>query len=155
MCARWSSERAGVDTDVRLRFANSEDLGRVETFYDSMSYGGGVRDSDLVLVADDSRDIVAAVRLCEEQGELVLRGMYVREDFQRRGLGTEMLHRLVPHLASRRCWCVPFEHLTGFYGQVGFRTANTETAPAFLRDRLERYRREGMEVTLVVRSSSE
>lgn len=136
---------------MQLRIAIPEDRPRVEALYESMGYRGRVHDSDRVLVADDGGDVVGVVRLCEEHGELVLRGMYIRPHYQRGGLGSEMLQRLTPRIGSRRCCCVPFTHLMGFYGKVGFRAADLEKAPGFLRDRIASYRRAGMEVTLMMR----
>jgi GNAT superfamily N-acetyltransferase len=130
----------------------TEGIGRVEAFYDVVGYHGGVHPSDLVLTINDNQEIVGAVRLCEEESELVLSGMYIREDHQGRGLGTEMLHRLQGHIGSRICWCLPFSHLTEFYCQVGFQPVGTIEIPGFLRDRQAQYLREGLDVTLMVRS---
>ncbi len=139
---------------MQMRVLNAGDLGRVRDFYDRMGYHGDVRASDLVLAAEDGGELIGAVRLCEEEGERVLRGMYIRRDHQRSGLGTEMLNRLVAFLGARRCWCVPFDHLTGFYGKAGFRTADRMEAPEFLRIRLATYRERGMKVTLMVREGA-
>jgi N-acetylglutamate synthase-like GNAT family acetyltransferase len=136
-----------------LRRADKTDLGRIAAFYRAMGYHGGFLASDLVLLVEDGRVIVGVVRLCEEENELVLRGMYVKEEHQRRGLGTRMLDGLDLSRETRRCWCVPFEHLTGFYARAGFEPADVDKAPRFLRDRLAGYRRRGMDVTLMVRSS--
>lgn len=136
---------------MQIKVMEAEDLSQVEAFYDVMKYSGSIRATDLVLVANDGQELIGAARLCEEEEELVLRGMYIREDYRRSGLGTEMLHGLEQLLGSRRCWCVAFSHLKGFYSQVDFQPADLVEAPRFLRDRLERYRREGMNVRLLVR----
>ena len=103
---------------MHINKLQTEDIAQVEALYGLVGYHGGVHPSDLVLTIKDNQEIVGAVRLCEEESELVLRGMYILEDHRGRGPGTEMLHRLQGHIGSRICWFVPFSHLTKLYGQI-------------------------------------
>jgi hypothetical protein len=43
-------------------------------------------------------------------------------------------------LGEQRCFCIPYAHLTDFYGRIGFEVAEPQPAPAFLAERLESYR---------------
>jgi len=53
--------------------APREALGEIAAFYAAAGYGAGVADGDTVLVARRDGALVGAVRLCEENGVLVLR----------------------------------------------------------------------------------
>jgi GNAT superfamily N-acetyltransferase len=77
--------------------------------------------------------------------------MRIAEPWQRRGLGTRMLHVIAKWLAHRDCYCVPYSHLTGFYSQIGFAKITPEAAPPFLAARLKDYKNQGLDVTLTAR----
>ncbi|WP_137936829.1 GNAT family N-acetyltransferase [Chitinivorax sp. B] len=95
--------------------------------------------------------LVGCVRLCQEQGQSVLRGMQVLPSHQRQGIGRRLLATLVQSLDSEICYCVPYQHLLDFYAQAGFRSWPLNTAPAFLSERVARYRSEGLSVDLMAR----
>ena len=75
-----------------------------------------------------------------EEGAQVLRTMRVRPDAQRRGVGRAMLDRFAGMLGPGACYCLPFAHLTGFYGLVGFEEVAAEHLPPHLARRLAEYR---------------
>ena len=54
-----------------------------------------IGESDRLFVSELAGVIVGAVRLCQDEGVLVLRGMRVRGTVQRQGVGTHLLQRLV------------------------------------------------------------
>lgn len=68
-----------------------------------------------------------------------------------RRIGTQLLRAFVSRLAGRECYCTPYSHLVEFYGRAGFEPCREDAAPAFLRDRLARYRDEGLDVLLMRR----
>jgi GNAT superfamily N-acetyltransferase len=94
---------------------------------------------------------VGIVRVAEEQGTLVLRGMRIAEHVRRQRLGIRMLEALAEWLQDRECYCVPYPHLVGFYGQIGFTIIEPVAAPLFLAERLVDYRRNGEDVILMRR----
>ncbi|MBN2526143.1 MAG: GNAT family N-acetyltransferase [Deltaproteobacteria bacterium] len=96
--------------------------------------------------------IVGAVRLCFEQGYSVLRGMYVLKEKQGMGVGSALLVAAVEELGNRECWCIPYTHLIGFYGQAGFVKVTRRSAPEFLQDRLANYKATGKSVVAMVRN---
>jgi GNAT superfamily N-acetyltransferase len=114
-------------------------LGGVNEFYKTVGYGGGVSDADVTLAANVNGRLVGAVRLCEEAGVIVLRGMQVDPEFQRKGIGRTLLTHCIPYLNHGTAYCLPYEHLVEFYGQGGFALAPLEMLPEFLARRLAGY----------------
>ena len=57
-------------------------------------------------------------------------------------------------LGGEECYCVPYAHLVAFYGRAGFEVVPPGGGPPFLRERVERYRSRGLDVTLMRRSPS-
>jgi predicted N-acetyltransferase YhbS len=126
---------------------------RVAEFYRRAGYAGQVQATDRVLVAIEADQWVGIVRLALEGGVTVLRGMRVLAAHQRRGIGQQLLWAACDALDGRPCYCLPYAHLTAFYGQAGFRELDPQDAPAFLAERLADYRRRRPEsFTLMFRS---
>jgi RimJ/RimL family protein N-acetyltransferase len=130
--------------EVTVREAGLADRERVRAFYAATASGrpGLPAAGDRVLVAEQRGEVIGAVRLCLEEGVRVLRTMRVRADAQRRGVGRALLRRFVPLLGGSACYCLPYGHLTGFYGEIGFETAGPEALPPHLAHRLAGYQAE-------------
>ena len=128
------------------------DLGAVGAFYESVGYGCALDAGDRLVVAELEGRVVAAVRLCVEEGVLVLRGMYVAAGRRGQGLGKRLLALVDEEIGPAECWCLPYEHLTGFYGHIGFAVQDPGSAPPFLADRLKTYTRQGRSVVIMCRS---
>lgn len=118
-------------------------LGAIKAFYTSCGYAGPTEPDDEVVLAKDDGEIVGVVRLVDESGVRLLRGMHVGPDVQRRGIGSRMLARFEQLLDARRVdeaflTCGP--HLEEFYGRIGFRIAGPSvTPPEFLVKRRDGY----------------
>jgi len=123
---------------MNIRWAEFGDYEAVQLFYRECGYGGGVNDSDRVAIAVEN-EIIAAVRICFEQGFKVLRGMQVAAAYQSQGLGSAILQFLDQNLGLYDCYCLPYAHLALFYGQVGFKEILPAQAPVFLAERLGNY----------------
>ena len=80
--------------------------------------------------------------------------MRIAEKWRRRGIGSQMLRFLDAWLGNRECYCVPYAHLVEFYGQIAFVEIAPAAAPPFLADRLAEYRRQALNVTIMVRLAS-
>ena len=78
-------------------------------------------------------EIIGIVRLNEENGYPILRGMYVDEVHRRQGIGTKMIKALEQHLQDKESYCIPYARLKGFYQQFGYEALEFEKAPAFLK----------------------
>jgi len=77
---------------------------------------------------------------------LVLRGMRVRADVRRRGIGTHLLAEVAATIGSQTCYCIPYRWLISFYAQAGFLQVRPEEVPAFLARRHEKYMGDGLDV---------
>src|ERR1700720_2194536 len=105
---------------IEVRRAMAEDVSRAANFYAERRYGG-IRPEDAVLLAEHDGNLVGIVRLTTEEGVVVLRGMQVHPRFQRQGIGQRLLTTAAQELDGRGCFCIPYAHLVGFYGGIGFR----------------------------------
>src|SRR5438093_11995006 len=112
-------------------------------FYAERRYGGGIQPEDAVRLAERDGELVGIARLAAEEGVVVLRGMQVHPRFQRQGIGKRLLATVAHELDGRGCFCIPYAHLVGFYGGIGFHVMEPAKAPTFLRLRLEKYRDRG------------
>ena len=139
---------------VIVRHARAADRSVVERFYQEAGYGTRVSEAATVFLAELSGELVGLVRLEPEQGVVVLRGMRVASAYQRQGIGTLLLRAVDEHLGTSYCYCVPYAHLSRFYGQIGFITLSPQDAPAFLLSRLIEYRDRGLDVLLMWRGHS-
>ena len=137
---------------VLIRKAGLDEFERVLKFYRANNYEPRVNPADIISVAESGGEICGIVRLCEEEGCLVLRGMRVRIDLQRRGIGSRLLRAAEPVIGERMCFCIPHRHLRSFYAQIGFQEIRSNEAPSFLQGRYNRYRVEhGLDVILMRR----
>jgi GNAT superfamily N-acetyltransferase len=140
--------------NVTVRIAQAPDLNRIRTAYEAWGYQGGMKAEDTAWLAEVANGLIGVVRVAPENGTLVLRGMRIAEEWQRRGIGTRMLRRVGEWLCKRECYCVPYAHLTGFYGQIGFVEVTTGATPSFLAKRLTEYRRRALDVAILVRPAN-
>jgi dihydroneopterin triphosphate diphosphatase len=164
-CFSWTNREAILELPRRLgvmfdeqstggaavRHAQAGDLPRVARFYAGLGYDGGLAKDDIVLVAEVNGALVGAVRLAQEHGVRVLRGMQVAAAHQRQGVGKALLQRLVELAGAEPCYCLPYGHLTGFYGGAGFAQVSRAELPGFLQQRLEQYLANGKKVAPMVR----
>lgn len=100
-------ERAARLERVQIRQADEVDMPRLLAFYHGTGYAGGVDPADVVVLAEEEGRIIGALRLCQEQGALVLRGMRVQEEWQRQGVGTRLLQVANERIGTRTCYCLP------------------------------------------------
>jgi dihydroneopterin triphosphate diphosphatase len=164
-CFSWTNREAILELPHRLgvrlddqstsgaavRRAQDGDLPRVARFYTEAGYDGGLSKGDIVLIAEVGGALVGAVRLAQEHGVRVLRGMQVTPAHQHRGVGKALLQRLVELVGSEPCFCLLHVHLIGFYGGAGFAQANHAELPEFLQQRLEQCLAQGEKVVPMVR----
>jgi GNAT superfamily N-acetyltransferase len=136
---------------VSIRVADVAEHARARAAYEAWGYFGGVRPEDTVFLAERGGELVGVVRLTLEEGTRMLRGMQVAPAAQRQRIGSRLLAALVSQLAGEACFCVPYAHLVGFYGQGGFVEWPLDETPAFLTRRIAAYRSEGLAMTLMRR----
>jgi len=135
-----------------------ESLTEANAFYAAQGRGGTVEPNDTLVIARDEQGIAGIVRLCRERGFFSLRTMQVRVDRQRQGLGQELLQRFDEHvreLGLSELYCMPYAHLEGFYGRIGFqRMIDVSKAPEVLWNRYDKHcnRKPNSPVILMKRS---
>jgi N-acetylglutamate synthase-like GNAT family acetyltransferase len=136
---------------IRVRVGQSTDVNRLNDFYACNGASARVSPDEKWVLAEQGADVVGVVRLCNENGFLILRTMRVGESYRRRGIGAQML-RVVSALLTEDCYCLPFSYLTAFYGQIGFTVIPIEQAPVHLQDRYHQYTRGGHKIIAMKRS---
>ena len=126
------------------------ELNCVRELYRLTGYTGDVQFGDVVVGAWRGPDLVGVVRIATEEGVRMLRGMRVLPEFQRQGIGTEILGEVRLLLEGIECFAIAYAHLRDFYGRIGFCTSNEQEAPAFLRERINRYRSQNPQQTFIL-----
>ncbi len=137
--------------ETQIRVASSAERGRVVSFLRREGYPHRIDARDRHFIAERGREVVAAVRLSRTEPALVLRGMRVREDCRRRGVGRRLLALAARQIGAEICYCLPYRWLVSFYGEAGFREIAAAEAPAFLAARYARYVTSGQDVTIMRR----
>src|SRR5437868_1173136 len=135
--------RASKTMSIEVGRARAEDMSRALDFYAERRYGGGIGPEDAVLLAEHDGKLIGIVRLTAEEGVVVLRGMQVHPKFQRQGIGKRLLAAVAQELDGKGCFCIPYAHLVGFYGGIGFHVMEPAKAPTFLQRPPEKYRDRG------------
>jgi len=136
-------------SETQIRIARPDEHSRVLSVYAALGYRRTIDPANIVWLAERAEETVGIVRVAAEHGTLVLRGMRIIEHARRHRIGTRMLQAIADWLGDRECYCVPYAHLVGFYGQIGFTVLDLSAAPAFLAERVADYRRSGQEAILM------
>lgn len=138
-------------TNPTIRVARPDEYAHVLTTYEAWGYGGGVTPEDRIYLAESGGELIGIVRRTLEHEVTMLRGMQVAREWRGRGIGRLLLSALVAELGTEECICLPYTHLTDFYGSAGFVEIPEEDAPPFLRYRLAGYRTRGLSVLVMRR----
>ncbi len=131
---------------MKIGLATPSDYEDIAALYAEAGYGASPDPADLVIVAKSDGQLAGVVRLCQEHGVTVLRGMQIRIDLQRQGIGAKMLAVCWAYLDQRESYCLPYSHLVSFYGAAGFTVVNDGSLPDFLSRRLASYVSGGRDV---------
>jgi N-acetylglutamate synthase-like GNAT family acetyltransferase len=123
----------------------------VIAFLKREGYSRTVAEGDRFFISEHGGEIFGVVRLSRQDGALVLRGMRVRSDVQRQGVGTQLLYRVVLSALAEACYCIPYRWLIPFYAQAGFREVTATEVPEFLASRHLKYTNDGLDVVMMCR----
>ena len=140
---------------MKFRELEPEERPKVNAFYRLTTYRRPVSGSDRVFVAEDPDRIYGAVRIEAKDGVQVLRGMYMHPDYVRQGIGRRLLGAIESPLSKTESYCIPRDHLFGFYGRASFKVIEQHEAPSFLSERLASYIAEGLPVAIMHRPRGE
>ncbi len=126
----------------------------VNRFYKQCRYSAKAGRGETVFALRRKGVIVAALRLVDKpEGFRFLRSMCVEPGLRGQGLGLRLLQGVMPTLDRGPCYCFPFAHLESFYARVGIAKRDPEELPTFIRDAYQRYRQQGRNILVMVRSS--
>jgi len=84
----------------------------------------------------------------------MLRGMLIRADQRRSGIGKILLLEFSAFLEKekiRNVFCLPYHYLENFYQGAGFRRPEPLAVPDFLQTRMSEYNQKGYGVICMVR----
>lgn len=149
---RPATRAPGVQAAVDILPAHPLDAQAIATLYADAGYGAAVGAQDTVLVAKQGAALLGVVRLCLEDGIVVLRGMQVRRECQGQGIGARLLAACEAHMAGTETFCLPYTHLERFYATAGFVRVGAGALPDFLAQRLATYRARGQDVIAMRRA---
>ena len=110
-----------------------------EQFYQICKRSTHIELDDTLIVALSDEEPIGIVRLCFENQTYVLRTMQIHPEVQRKGIGSTILEKFNQVLNERsidQVFCMPYDHLEGFYGRIGFKKIAVDGAPEFLQKRL-------------------
>ena len=125
-----------------------------QAFYATVGYDGAIANDCTVFAARLDDRIIGVVRLAPESGVTVLRGMMIASEHQRKGIGTQMLRFMEPHLGDSDVYCLPHGWLEAFYGQIGFVKIDPLTAPNHLQERLAKQKPKHPQMIVMSRRAS-
>ena len=129
-----------------------EDLkAQVNQFYQNMGYHSGWSENELAYCFLSDNAVKGCVKVENIHGVRMLRGMYLDKDLQRKGFGTFLIKHIEPALNETTSYCLPFAHLSKFYGQIGFEKIPCENLPDFLITRFKKYQEMGHNVIAMKR----
>lgn len=126
----------------------------VDAFYEREGKSHRARPSDLFFVAVYEDIVVGLCRFCVEEGTPLLRSMVVHSSWRSRKIGSRILDAFVDYLKTNRIgptYCIPYDHLGGFYGQIGFKVISEKDAPVFLQERIKTYRKNTSDKYMLMR----
>ena len=123
----------------------------VNEFYRTMGYHSGWSDNEQAycFLADDV--VKGCVKVEKIHGIRMLRGMYLQKNLQSKGFGTLLIKHIEPVLNEATSYCLPFAHLSEFYGQIGFEKIPCESLPDFLITRFKKYQEMGHKIIAMKR----
>ena len=126
---------------INIRQAKKDELDEVISFYNSQDYKGteGMDGSEFTLVAEDDNKFIGVVRLVTENGIKVMRGMFIDEPYQRRGIGKQFISLMNEELSNSECYCICKSHLENFVSGAGFKKIEPSDAPPHLLERYQKY----------------
>lgn len=105
--------------------------------------------SDLVFIARQNNEVIAALRLCDNDNIWLLRSMCVAEACRGQGVGSFMLLHLNKVFSEKTVYCFPYVHLQDFYQRAGFIDIPLEAAPEMIRQQFNRYADKGKKIVLM------
>ena len=128
-----------LHSNVVFKIISAEESSSAEELYSQWGYDWEFNKKEKVLCSFFKGKAIGVVRICKEEQYHVLRGMFIREQYRRKGVGELMLLQAEPILNQSISYCIPNLYLIPFYSLISFNRIMPENAPDFLQKRLEVY----------------
>ncbi len=117
----------------------------VNKFYQQQRARSKAKGNERVYVTRRKLQIIAAARLADISACCFLTGVQVDNHYQRQGVAKTLLTAMLNDL-TESCYTFPYQHLTGFYQQLGFVELAQQELPLPLQQRFVRYRGQGRDI---------
>ncbi|UXI02360.1 GNAT family N-acetyltransferase [Photobacterium sp. TY1-4] len=134
--------------------ANESIRGALNQFYREQGYYSGWSHDERAFIATKNDEIIGSVKVESCHGISILRGMYIAEKYQGKGLGSDFINHIEPILNETLSYCMPLSHLGAFYGQIGFEVIYPDQLPGFLIQRYRGYENRGYRIIAMRREKS-
>ncbi len=139
-----------MQTSITVHVGNREDFDDIRAFYGRWTTKS-ILPSQRFVIAKAGQSIIGAVRLCQEDGHVIVRTMQIDDRYHRQGIGTRMLATLEPLLEPAPSYCLPYVHLPAFYSKIGFQIIPVEQAPPHLQARYHLGTTQGIQMLVMHR----
>lgn len=136
---------------MHIEEASQELKANVNEFYRSMGYHSGWSDNEQAFCFLAGNLVKGCVKVEKVHGVHMLRGMYLEKNLQGKGFGTLLIKHIELVLNETTSYCLPFAHLSEFYGQIGFEKIPCESLPDFLVTRFKKYQEMGHKIIAMKR----
>lgn len=138
---------------IKIEKKSNCNIDDIVDFYESVGYSASahIKEGNIFFTAKDEEEIIGIARLCKEEGVKTLRGMQVKKEYQRKGVGKQLLKIIDQEIGKQECWCLPHKHLENFYGRIKFVEVNNVEAPLFLQQRIKKYKKKNFTLIIMKR----
>lgn len=138
---------------MKFLTSKARQLNELSDFYLQCGYGGTFNDADDLFYVRKGHRLLGVVRISQEDGVFVLRGMQVLPWFRGKHIGRKLLSYMEEKISlfNTPCYCLAHRHLTQFYTEVGFTHTQQTDVPEFLITRKLNYQAQGLNINLLIR----
>ncbi len=120
---------------LKIRTATKSEMDWVNQRYKEAEFVSSSFEQELIAIAEYNNEKAGLGRLVKIDDKICeLGGMYVLAAYRGKGIAAEIVKFLLSHAKlGQTIYCIPFEHLTGFYQNWGFAPcSNLEYVPSKL-----------------------
>lgn len=118
---------------LSLRPAREDEIDWINATYRAIEFQQSDFDNEYILIAEIENERVGLGKLVKiDEDNIELAGVYVRHEYRGAGIADHIVNYLCevnPFDTSVVMWCLPFEHLVGFYAKFGFSPCQMTTLP--------------------------
>lgn len=144
-----------VLSSIQIRRRKGSEVAElVDALYAAHGSSAKARPDDLFFLAFFNDDLIGCVRFCIEENVPLLRTMRIADSWKRKKIGLALLKDFAAYLDSEKIsnvFCLPYSHLPGFYGNIGFEMVSEKETPLFLLERLKGYKAKGLDCLIMRR----